>query len=134
MNLGTKLHEILELVDLKSPDYSKLPDKLSEKILKSFLSKTELSNINQAKIYKENEFIYKDKDTTYHGIIDLILEYEDHIDIIDYKLKNISDLNYLSQLQGYKNYVIKKTNKLVNLYLYSLLDTKLTKIWYILID
>lgn len=64
----------------------------------------------------------------------MILEYEDHIDIIDYKLKNISDLNYLSQLQGYKNYVIKRTNKLVNLYLYSLLDTKLTKIWYILID
>ena len=58
----------------------------------------------------------------------MILEYEDHIDIIDYKLKNISDLNYLSQLQGYKNYVIKRTNKLVNLYLYSLLDTKLTKI------
>lgn len=128
MNLGTKLHEILELIDLKSPDYSKLPDKLSEKILKSFLSKPELSNINKAKIYKENEFIYKDKDTIYHGIIDLILEYEEHIDIIDYKLKNISDLNYLSQLQGYKNYVIKRTNKLVNLYLYSLLDTKLTKI------
>ena len=128
MNLGTKLHEILELVDLKSPDYSKMPDKLSEKILKSFLSKPELSNINKAKIYKENEFIYKDKDTIYHGIIDLILEYEDHIDIIDYKLKNISDLNYLSQLHGYKNYVIKRTNKLVNLYLYSLLDTKLTKI------
>lgn len=105
-----------------------MPDKLSEKILKSFLSKPELSNINKAKIYKENEFIYKDKDTIYHGIIDLILEYEDHIDIIDYKLKNISDLNYLSQLQGYKNYVIKRTNKLVNLYLYSLLDTKLTKI------
>ena len=128
MNLGTKLHEILELIDLKSPDYSKLPDKLSEKILKSFLSEPELSNINKAKIYTENEFIYKDKDTIYHGIIDLILEYEEHIDIIDYKLKNISDLNYLSQLQGYKNYVIKKTNKLVNLYLYSLLDTKLTKI------
>ena len=128
MQLGTKLHEVLELIDLKNPDYSKLPDKLSENILKSFLNKPELSNINQAKIYKEHEFIYIDKDTTYHGIIDLILEYEDHINIIDYKLKNISDLNYLNQLQGYKNYVIKRTNKLVNLYLYSLLDTKLTKI------
>ena len=43
----------------------------------------------------------------YHGIIDLMLEYSDNIKIIDSKLKNISDNEYLKQLNGYKTYIEK---------------------------
>ena len=51
-----------------------------------------------------------------------MLEYDDHIDIIDYKLKDINDSAYIKQLNGYKKYIMNKTNKKVNIYLYSLLD------------
>ena len=54
-----------------------------------------------------------------------MFEYENYIDIIDYKLKNIDDEEYLKQLEGYKNYIYNKTKKEVNIYLYSILDNDL---------
>ena len=57
-----------------------------------------------------------------------MLEYNDHIDIIDYKLKNIDDKKYIEQLTGYKNFIEYKTNKQVNLYLYSIIDSNILKI------
>ena len=57
-----------------------------------------------------------------------MLEYNDHIDIIDYKLKNIDDKKYIEQLTGYKNFIEYKTNKKVNLYLYSIIDSNILEI------
>ena len=57
-----------------------------------------------------------------------MLEYNDHIDIIDYKLKNIEDENYFKQLNGYKNYIENKTNKKTNIYLYSIMDNIIEEI------
>ena len=79
-------------------------------------------------IYHEYEFFYEKDNINYHGIIDLILEYNDHIDIIDFKLKSITDDNYKSQLYGYKNYIENITNKKVNTYLYSVLNEKIESI------
>ena len=42
--------------------------------------------------------------------------------IIDYKLKNIDDLNYDKQLNGYRKYIEDKTNKKTECYLYSILN------------
>ena len=58
----------------------------------------------------------------------MILEYDDDIKIIDYKLNNIEDENYLKQLENYKNYISKKTNKKIEIYLFSILNGNLNKI------
>ena len=87
-----------------------------------------LKNIKDAKIYHEYEFVYDKDSIRYHGIIDLMLEYDNHIDIVDYKLKNIEDFHYLDQLNGYKEYISLVTSKEVNIYLYSILDDKMKKI------
>ena len=79
-------------------------------------------DFKNATIYQELEFIFNEEDTEYHGIIDLMLEYEDKIFIIDYKLKNIDDENYIKQLNVYYNYVKCISNKDVHMYLYSILD------------
>ena len=128
INLGTTLHEIFELVNLKEPDYNSIDNDFYRKIIRNFLSNDITNNIKDARIYKEYEFIYTKKNIKYHGIIDLMLEYDDHIDIIDYKLKNTSDSNYKIQLDGYKEYIEMKINKPVNVYLYSLLDSNFYKI------
>ena len=128
INFGTKLHNILELFDFKNPNYDYIDNKLYKKIIDNFLKSDIAYNIKNAKIYKEYEFIYSDKNIKYHGIIDLMLEYHDHIDIIDYKLKNISDINYKEQLNGYKKYIEMKVNKPVDIYLYSLMDNSFSKI------
>ena len=62
------------------------------------------------------------------GIIDLMLEYDNCIKIIDYKLKNTSDKAYLEQLTGYKKYISTKTNKDIQIYLYSIIDGQLKEL------
>ena len=57
-----------------------------------------------------------------------MLKYNDHIDIIDYKLNNITDENYLKQLNGYKSYINSISNLPVNIYLYSMLQNQLIKL------
>jgi hypothetical protein len=57
-----------------------------------------------------------------------MIEYDDSIKIIDYKLKNIDDENYLNQLMGYKNYIENKTNKDVSIYLYSIINNELRRL------
>ena len=128
MKMGTMLHEILELIDLKNPNYNLVDNDYYKDIIRNFLSSDIMSNVKDATIYKEYEFIYEDNDTKYHGIIDLMLEYDNYIDIIDYKLKNVIDDNYKKQLYGYRDYISTKSKKKINLYLYSLIDMKLYKI------
>lgn len=124
MSLGVDFHEILELIDFKHPDYEIINNNFYVDIIKKFLENDIMANVKEAIIYKEFEFIYYDGTNEYHGIIDLMLEYNDHIDIIDYKLKNVVDNAYKKQLEGYKKYIELKSNKNVNLYLYSILDSK----------
>lgn len=50
------------------------------------------------------------------------MECENHFDIIDYK-KNIDDDNYDKQLNGYRKYINSISNKKVNCYLYSIMDS-----------
>ena len=121
MDFGTKIHYYLETLDLKNPDYSNIENNYVVKI-KLFLDSPLLKNIDKANIYQEYEFIEEVDHTLKHGVIDLMIEYSDHIDIIDYKLKNINDDAYVLQLTGYKNYISKIKNVPVNTYLYSIMD------------
>ena len=128
MKFGTKVHEIFELLDFRNIDLSLVDNKFIRNKVEKFLSNDLLKNISNANIYKEYEFIYDKDNNEYHGIIDLMLEYDNHIDIIDYKLKGITDENYIKQLNGYKEYIEKISNKEVSTYLYSILDEKVLQI------
>lgn len=112
MNIGTKIHKIFELEDFR---------KSTNPYIIKFMKHINKDYIN---IYKEYEFIYNDQE----GFIDLILEYSDHIDIIDYKTKYIDDLAYIEQLNAYKEYISSLTQKQVNTYLYSISDDILQEI------
>ena len=117
MELGTKIHYYLEMLDFKNPDYSYVDNKYINKI-KQFMNSPLLENIQQAKIFKEYEFMDDGK----HGFIDLLLEYEDKIVIIDYKTKTIDDVHYDEQLNGYRTYIESLSSKPVYCFLYSIID------------
>ena len=57
-----------------------------------------------------------------------MIENDKEIRIIDYKLKNLDDENYIKQLNGYKNFIEKKTNKKTSIYLYSIIDENIVEI------
>ena len=116
MQIGTKIHEELEYTSFKDNDNI---------YLKDLLSKVPSNFINS---YHEYEFVYYEDNIKYHGVIDLILEYDTILYVIDYKLKNVTDEAYKKQLEGYKHYLESITDKEIKVYLYSILDKELREV------
>ena len=118
LEYGTKIHEMLEETDFKQV---KNPNIYVQHLLHTF-------DFLNATIYQELEFMFVKNDQEYHGIIDLMLEYDDEIKIIDYKLKNIEDEAYQRQLSVYYEYVRSVSDKKISLYLYSIMDHKVKEV------
>ncbi len=126
MEMGHTLHQILEYLDFEHPDYTNIPIFFQNKI-KAFLT-CPLFSDGIIHIYKEYEFYMETGKEQVHGIIDLMVEYENEIKIVDYKLKQITDNAYLEQLKGYQSYIESITEKRVTTYLYSILDETLEEV------
>ena len=94
------------------------------KKIRNFIESPLLKEIKNARIFKEHEFEFNEN----RGIIDLMLVYDDHLDIIDYKTKNIDDSEYDKQLKVYYDFVKTIYSRKINLYLYSILDSTYRKI------
>ncbi|MDE7100661.1 MAG: hypothetical protein K2O05_02270 [Anaeroplasmataceae bacterium] len=125
IELGKKFHQCLEVLDLASPDIESLPvDEFMKKTVSAVLNNVLFKNIALAKTYHEYEFYFEE----YHGIIDLLAVYEDHIDIIDYKLSSLSSEEYLRQLGVYKTYVESVSKLPVSCYLISILKQDIKKV------
>ena len=124
MKFGTKMHEILEEIDFSNyqlDDYD-ISDYMKKKLY-SFLNSDFVKKIISYPMYKEYEFVLEDNQSLSHGIIDLLIDGEEVL-IVDYKLKNIDDKDYDKQLNGYRDYIKTKTNKVVRCFLYSLMEEK----------
>lgn len=126
LEFGTRMHYILEIVDIKNPNLQAMNlSDYERKKVEVFLSQSIFKQADIKNVYHEYEFVYNKDNIFFHGIIDLIIERENSIDIIDYKLKNIEDESYLSQLMNYKKYFGTISSKPINIYLYSLIDEHL---------
>ena len=123
LEYGTKMHEVLEYADFINLDNNKEYKSIIEKFVNT------LSIDKNTLIYKEHEFIYECDNTTYHGIIDLVLINADVIQIVDYKLKNIDDPKYIEQLKVYYTYLSSFYTKPIKMYLYSIIDDELKEIF-----
>ncbi len=129
IELGLKFHRVLEIMDFKSIDLDNIPmDPLLKENLSILLNDPLFQNIRNGKYYQEHEFVFSKDDLNYHGIIDLMVEYSDHIDIIDYKLSNVDSDAYKRQLSIYKDYVQTISSKQVDLYLVSIIKKEIKKI------
>ncbi|MDE7264098.1 MAG: UvrD-helicase domain-containing protein [Anaeroplasmataceae bacterium] len=125
LELGNKFHACLEVLDFKRDNIDELPvDSFMKHTLHKVLSTSVFEQICFAKTYHEHEFYYE----AYHGIIDLLCIYDDHIDIIDYKLSNTSSEEYLRQLSIYKAYVEQHSSLPVSCYLLSILKQEVKKV------
>lgn len=115
------MHYVFEVYDFNNDNLNDLDidEKYKDKI-RNFLKHEETKDIKNAKIYKEHEIHFENDEAEFHGFIDLLVEYSDHFDIIDYKLSNINSEEYNNQLKGYKDYIEDKYKKKANTYLYSI--------------
>lgn len=123
-NFGTKVHEVLEMIDFQKPDYKRVDKNIAQKV-SAFLESDMIKENKDSKFYHEYEFVIEKENQIQHGVIDLIIENEEEIIIVDYKLKNIMDENYKLQLNGYKEALKTYTNKPISCYLYSIIEERL---------
>ncbi len=131
INFGREIHRILEEMEWTKSEVDKLDvSPFIKQKLKAFMDQDLIKNHLQANIIREYEFYEEEEDTSYHGIIDLMLEEKEEIIIIDYKLKQIDDENYKRQLRGYQNYIEKKTNKKTSIYLYSIIEEQFQELTF----
>ena len=127
LTYGTHMHLLMELIDFKNIDLSFIEDSKEREIVEKLFKLDIFSNLNKAiNIYKEYQFY--DSKNNINGVIDLMIEYQDRIDLIDYKLKDIEDNEYITQLKIYKQYIKERTKKNVSCYLLSLLDNNYKKL------
>ncbi|MDY2727958.1 MAG: UvrD-helicase domain-containing protein [Candidatus Onthovivens sp.] len=127
LKVGTHFHLLMEMANLKTKDVSFITNKRDRLIIENVLNNKIFANILDAQnIYKEYE--YYDDVEKYTGVIDLIVEYRNFVDIIDYKLKNVEDSEYENQLRKYMSYVSRVFKKEVNCYLLSILTNEVRKI------
>lgn len=126
IRFGLRMHRLLEIVDFASKDTTFIEDLSDRHFIEKALSSIIFSKAREAKILKEYQFYDEKQDI--HGIIDLLLIYSDHIDIIDYKLKNIQDPSYLDQVDVYKKYIGSQTKLKINCYLLSVITGEVKQI------
>lgn len=127
INFGSKLHEYLELIDFNNKDTFFIKDKDIKRKLDALLNIDAFKNIGKEDlVYKEYEFY--DADNDIKGFIDLLVISKQDIKIFDYKLKNISDVDYTRQLKIYKTYIEKTLQKPCKIYLVSILEKKVEEV------
>ena len=124
---GMEVHSYFELISFKDNIEAQM-----EKYEIPVADKPLLRAFKEQDIFKENiireyhELPYYKNNTK--GIIDYIVETDNKFMIIDFKLKNIDDILYVSQLKAYKEYLQTRVNKKIETYLYSIMDRTLKKI------
>lgn len=121
LEFGTYVHKVMESLDFDNPDLSWIEDERVKRIAKEFVESDLMKKYSGYKAYPEYE--YFDRDFQTFGSVDLLLVGDEQLVIIDYKLKNISDENYISQLNTYKRNIEGIFKKRAKCFLYSLIDS-----------
>ncbi len=120
LDFGTLMHFLIESVDFDTKDTSFIDDKQYRKYIDNILNCPLFKGVSNNHIIREYEFY--DEATNLHGVIDCLVIHSDHIDIIDFKLKNISDEEYELQLKTYRDYVATLSTLPIRTFLLSIVD------------
>ena len=112
---GTELHGYLEGIDFTNPDLSKIQDGRFKRYVSNVINSKFFKNLGNSQVL--HEYSFKDEKNNVRGIIDCLIVKDDEIDIIDFKLKNISEDAYDKQLITYKKYISTISDKPIKMYL-----------------
>ena len=123
LDYGTRLHAYLELSDFVIKDTSFIKDINDQKKIDAVLHLPIFDHLEEASLY--HEYSYFDPELNSNGSIDLLVVYPDHIDIIDYKTKDIDDPEYIRQLNIYRrNIECLMPGKEIHMILLSILEAR----------
>ena len=115
LDFGTELHAYLEAIDFESDDLTYIKDSRMKKYILNVKNSELFKGVKNSQVRHEFEFF--DEENNISGFIDALIIRDNHIDIVDFKLKNIDDDKYDRQLRIYKRYISKNTTLPVKMYL-----------------
>jgi len=124
--LGNKYHYYLELLDFASKDTSFIKNEIDRARINKFVSYGLFKNADSAKVLHEYKFY--DEKNNISGIIDMLLIYDDHIDIVDFKLSHVNDAAYEKQVGAYKNYISQISKLPIHTYITGILSGEIKQI------
>lgn len=129
---GNYLHELLSFIDLKEPldpQIERMNIAIKDALyIRRFVESELMSNIQNATIYHEYRFHDISDEGPINGIIDLVLQFDDHCKIIDFKLKDIHKSHYQEQVALYVKYLSKIMDIPVRGYLYSMITSEIEEV------
>ena len=120
---GEKMHRLLELSDFATKDVSWIQDQKDREKIEKVLALPLFENAKDAKVFHEYRFY--DDESGHEGSIDLLLVYEDHIDLVDYKSGDIEDEAYPKQLATYEKHLTKVFKQPIKKYLLSIRECRI---------
>ena len=123
---GTQIHAILEGLDFSNRDLSKYRNPQFRKVVENVFTSPLFKGVTNEMV--KPEFAYFDEVNNVHGVIDCLVEKDNEILIIDYKLKNIADEEYEKQLRTYAKYVSSISDKPIKMYLLAALTGELKEV------
>lgn len=115
LTFGKELHANLEMADFELKDTSYISSPVMKKYVNNVLNSAIFKNVKNDQI--RHEFHFYDELNNVEGFIDALIVKENEIDIVDFKIKNISDKEYDKQLNVYKNFVKQYTDKEIKMFL-----------------
>lgn len=115
MAFGSKIHYLLEIVDYETKDTSFIDDPAMRQNVENVLKNELFRDVKNDQL--RHEFEFYDEKNEVHGIIDCLIVKETGIDIVDFKLKNISKEQYVTQMSVYRSYIAQITDKPIRTYL-----------------
>lgn len=119
LQLGTRLHRYLEVVDFATRDTRFIEDKHERTLIDRVLTMDIFQTAQPEDVYRE--YRYYDVDDESEAIIDLFILMPDHIKLIDYKLYHIDEDKYRPQLRVYRKHLTKVFGRRVDTYLLSII-------------
>jgi ATP-dependent helicase/nuclease subunit A len=122
LEFGRQVHLAMQALDFDKKNLGFIQDPTIRKAAEKFLSSSLFAQYGSYQAYKEYNFI--DPESLVTGSIDLLWVGKDDMAIIDYKLKDITDEEYVRQLGIYKKNAERIFHKPCKCYLYALLTAQ----------
>lgn len=115
LSFGSELHYYLEHLDFESDDLSYIKNRQMRKYVYNVKNSPLFKGVKNKDV--RHEYHFYDNSSGIEGYIDALIIKENEVDIIDFKLKNIDEIEYVRQLNIYKDYIKKVTDKPIKMYL-----------------
>ena len=115
LSFGSELHYYLEHLNLESDDLSYIKNRQMRKYVYNVKNSPLFKGVKNKDV--RHEFHFYEPESGIEGYIDALIIRDNEVDIIDFKLKNIDEIEYERQLNIYKDYIKTITEKPIKMYL-----------------